>query len=441
MHNTAKQEEGATFLIDRGILYDYRGCSAYVEVPVDVRIIALAAFCGHSEILEISLPETIEAIGRFAFAECCAIRRIHIPRNVAKIEYDAFDGCTALESISVSAHNSCFCAVNGVLFTRDKTQLLKYPPAKNGDLYEIPAYCTTVSRNAFNRAAGLRQVKIPSSIHSIGYKAFCYADALSEITIGENVTSMGYCAFSNCRSLRTIDVVNGNASFLSIDGVLYSKDGSMLLQIPANYSAKEFVIRPDVRAIADRSLTGCLNIESFVSSAPAVETMDGVAYRPGYCELIAYPAGRKETGFTVPQSVVMLGGSSFQRTERLLHIELGAAVNKISRHAFDQSAVETVIFSNVLEHIGWAAFANCKNLRTIDLQNTSLTFINAMAFQNCLQLEKVALPATLHKIERWAFLNCRRLKLVEIVGNIEHQLLEGARFFLDEVEKSAILSS
>lgn len=103
---------------------------------------------------EVRIPDSVKSIGDAAFRRCGGVVSIHIPKSVTTIGEDAFSWCENLRSISVDPQNTCFCAIDGVLYSKDKTVLIRYPrgkaarlryPAeKEGEEFDIPAGVKTI---------------------------------------------------------------------------------------------------------------------------------------------------------------------------------------------------------------------------------------------------------------------------------------------------------
>ncbi len=107
----------------------------------------------------------------FAFSGSTGLTSLTISAGVTNIVNWTFDGCNRLTGITVHAANLNYRSVDGVLFNRKQTGLIRYPNARSGS-YAIPPSVTTIWGNAFSRCAGLTNVTIPASITLIGMSSF-----------------------------------------------------------------------------------------------------------------------------------------------------------------------------------------------------------------------------------------------------------------------------
>ena len=138
--------------------------------------------CGFSAI---TIPESVNEIGESAFSANSSLNSIDIGKNTSAIEWgEAIKDCEALTSISVDQANTAYTAEDGVLFSKDKTKLFKYPAGKTETTYEIPATVTEIGDNAFRDHQNLTSVKIPGNVKKIGELAFGFNELKPEICDG-----------------------------------------------------------------------------------------------------------------------------------------------------------------------------------------------------------------------------------------------------------------
>lgn len=118
---------------------------------------------------ELEIPEkspegdTVVGIAPGAFEGCDELISIYIPSTVATIGDSAFKGCSSLVVISVENSNSKFSSVGGVLFTKNKTQLICYPASRVGSSYLLNPNVKTISVNAFYGVKNLVKINYEGS--------------------------------------------------------------------------------------------------------------------------------------------------------------------------------------------------------------------------------------------------------------------------------------
>ena len=118
-----------------------------------------------------------------------------------------------------------------------------------------------VSSSAFFGNGRISEVILPDSVTSIGNYAF-YSSSLEKMTIPCGVTSIGECVFANCKSLSGISVASDNEKFCSMDGVLFSKDKSVIYCYPAGKTGDSYTIRAGVCEIKNAAFLNCDKLKS-----------------------------------------------------------------------------------------------------------------------------------------------------------------------------------
>ena len=128
----------------------------------------------------------------------------------ASISYLQCHECPNLTNFEVADGNQTYTAADGILYSKDMTELVSYPAAKPGEKYTVPSSVTAIAYGAFMSGSTLKTVEIPDAVQEIEWFAFCDFTSLQTITIGSGVTDIGEKAFHKCDDLKDV-YYNGTA--------------------------------------------------------------------------------------------------------------------------------------------------------------------------------------------------------------------------------------
>ena len=475
----------------------FEGCSKLtsITIPDSVTSIEYCAFQGCSSLTSITIPNSVTSIGYNAFYGCSSLTNITIPNSVTSIGDRAFYNCSSLTSINVSENNKNYSSVDGVLFNKDKTELIQYPRKKEGTNYKIPnsvtsigdyafAGCsitsitipnsvTSIGYGAFETCSSLTSITIPEGVTSIGDEAFEYCSSLTSITIPNSVTSIGHEAFYNCDSLTSITILKGvtsigdeafeycssltsitipnsvtsigneafrgcssltsitipnsvtsigssafgcsnltsinvsdnNKNYSSVDGVLFNKDKTELIQYPRKKEGTNYKIPNSVTSIGDYAFAGCS-----ITSITIPNSVTSIGYG-------AFETCSSLTSITIPEGVTSIGGYTFDGCSSLTSITIPNSVISIGDNAFYKcSSLTSVTIPESVTSIGSWTFYSCSSLTSVTLPDC-VTSIGKYAFYGCSSLTSVTLPDCVTSIGEYAFKDCRRLEKVLCLGN------------------------
>ena len=333
-----------------------------VEIPNSLITMGDAVFSKCTNLTSIKIPDLVTAISDSAFANCTNLTSVEIGSSVTTIGNSAFANCTNLTSVEFGASvttighdafNSCDSLMSVVL----------------------PNRVTTIGSSAFYSCDSLANVEIPNSVTTIGGGAFSYCSSLKSIEIPNSVTTIGIGAFGCCRSLTNITVSSGNEKYQSMNGNLYTKDGT---------------------------------------------------------ELIQYAIGKTGTFFKIPDSVITIGYRAFALCDALTSVVISDSVITISAEAFGVcSNLTSVVIGNSVKIIGQWAFSNCDSLTNVMIPN-SVTTIELYAFRACTSLTSIEIPYSVHTIAKVAFDYCLGLTSITVSsGNMHYQSIDGNLYTKD----------
>ena len=385
----------------------FEGCSslANITIPDSVTSIDSQAFGNCSSLTSITIPDSVTSLGNFVFFGCTSLKELTIGNGVTKMDHLCSD-CTALssivigsgvtdideafddgslKSITVSENNLNYYSQDGVLFSKDKTILMRYPCAKTGE-YTVPESVTIIGDCAFHSCSSLTSITIPDSVTNIGVLAFYGCDSLTSITIPDSVINIGASAFYGCDSLTSITIPN---SVISIGTSVFS-DCDSLISIKVSDNNTNY------------------------------SSVEGVLFSKNKTELICCPSG-KVGGYVIPDSVIIIHENAFYNCDLLTSITIPDSVIGI----------------------GDSAFYGCDSLTSITIPNSVLN-VGYGTFSACSQLISIAIGDGLKEIDGSLFAGCGALKKITIGSGVEGIGFDEYLYSLEDIfvsENNEIFSS
>jgi len=245
--------------------YAFFNCARLINIILPKKLISIGeyAFSFCTELAEIKLPESLNSIGMYAFSFCSKLTNIiidennpvflsingimfdknmttlmwfpdgkkkkySVPDGIIVIDFGAFYNCKLtgiyfpksllfingkdtfeckkVKGITVSESNPVFCGVDGVLFNKEKNELIKYPANNDNTDYTIPEGIIFIDRYAFCSCKYLVNIVFPESLEFIGDYAFLKCRKLTTITLPMNLQYVGRCVFEDSPNLKTISL-------------------------------------------------------------------------------------------------------------------------------------------------------------------------------------------------------------------------------------------
>ena len=165
-----------------------------------LEIIGSGAFSYCYDLENLVIPNSVKHIESCIISHCEKITSFNIPKNVEYIHSQAFSFNEFLAEITVDEDNPYFCSIDGNLYDKDASVLIRYTPGKPDFYFVIPDSVTYVECDAFDSAVNLSSLKI-----------------------GANVCNIMNHNFNGCSSLVNIEVDENNTTYCAIDGNLYEK--------------------------------------------------------------------------------------------------------------------------------------------------------------------------------------------------------------------------
>lgn len=292
------------------ILVYYEGGDKDVVIPNYVTKINDIVFEYNTNIKSVVIPDSVTTIGERAFSSCYSLTSVEIGDSVTSIGSAAFYNCTALTEIKYNA-TSCedLSGGNGVFYNAGQSgEGIKVTIGAN--VKKIPAYLFNPF-NEFYYSPNITSVVFEegSVCESIGEAEFTYCSSLIRVEIPDSVTIIGDYAFICCASLTSIDVGDGNTTYKSIEGNLYTKDGKTLIQYAVGKTDAEFVIPDSVTSIGEIAFLRCASLTGVVIGNSVTSIGDYAFY---FCESL--------TSIEIPDSVTRIGAYAFYNCDSLTSV-------------------------------------------------------------------------------------------------------------------------
>ena len=209
--------EGIDFISSKAFKY----CTSLtsIEIPEGITTIYSSTFSGCTGLTSVTIPESVSYIGEDAFFSCSSLTSVKIPAAVYFIGDHAFYECGSLKGIYVDPNNKVYSSDEyGVLFNKEKTELLKAPGAIAGR-YTVPDSVTDIYGYAFFQCKKLTGIDLPDNIHYINKYTFTGCTGLTNVVIPDGVTIIGWKSFGNCTNLTNVVIPD---SVTSLDSYAFS---------------------------------------------------------------------------------------------------------------------------------------------------------------------------------------------------------------------------
>ncbi|NCU27877.1 leucine-rich repeat domain-containing protein, partial [Candidatus Nomurabacteria bacterium] len=219
-------------------------------------------------------------------------------------------------------------------------------------------------------------------ITHISRRAFSDCTNLTSITIPEGITYVGEVAFAGCTNLTNIRVAQGNKYYTSVDGVLFTIDMSSIMAYPAGKKEETYTLPNTVTDIVEGAFRSCSVLKNII----------------------------------IPNAVTNIGERAFKGCESLTSITIPHGVTDIRESVFtDCSGLKDISIPDTVINIGGGAFAGCESLTSVTIPQ-GVTTIDWEAFYRCSGLTNVTIPESVNRIEERAFQECKNLKNVYFKG-------------------------
>ena len=466
-------------------------------IPDSVTVMESKAFEYNRFLSLVTLGKGLKTLPSGAFSQCESLTSICIPASVQSIQNGAFAN-TGLEKLVFEENSSLTDIETGAFYGAairevdipasvirigDKAfsgYIVGNPLTRVG--FDRNSHLRIIGKEAFSKCFLLESIVLPQGLETIEDYAF-FSSALPAITVPAGVTELGSGVFANCTVLTAITVAEENTVYHDLDGVVYSRDNTVIYAYPSGRTGDSYTpentittvapwafaytphlktvslpegvteignggflsagitsmgLPESLKTIAEQAFSSCVNLTS-IHIPDGVLQIGRLAFAFDW-QLSSITFGKESqlprighsafahTGlesFTVPASVSSIAQGAFTGCCNLkaLTVSENSTLESISAHMFtgcDQ--LESIVFlpGSALTSIQAHGFEGLRSLTTLDLRNTKLTNIDNFAFRFCESLTTLTLPDTMVNVGRYAFYYCTSLPQLTLSQGIEH---------------------
>lgn len=304
----------------------------------------------------------------------------------------------------------------------------------NGGKVYIPVGTVGIAENALNKQTAeersIQRLVLPDGMLYIGRNALSGCEGLESLSLPSTVRLIGQEALPSTTTLDEITVDENNPRFVSVDGVLYTRDMKTLVKYPAGRSDKNYVVPEGVEVIAYGAFQQAMRVEK-VTLPESLRKIENYAfYKCSDLKDINIPEGVTEIkGFAfasctdllnvvVPQTVTEIGIGAFRDCTKLKAVEIKANITSVSNSMFNGcTKLESVILSNGITEIGASVFYKCQALKTVALPSNLKTIGETAFFES--GLTEISIPNKTETIGIQAFRSCKELVTVSLPGSLQ----------------------
>lgn len=325
----------------------------------------------------------------------------------------------------------------------------------NGETYDV----VSLGEMAFY-GASLSGLTIPASVTQIKEACFRGASGLTTINVSASVTNIEMWALA-AKGLNSINVDENNPNYISINGILFSKDTSTLVECPRGKSGT-ITLPQNTRHIAPCAFCDCKSITG-VSLPDGLSSIDFWAFTgsdrlnnivipssvsylgdnlfAGCSALTNLTIAEGNTRYYMDENAIYsVGGdtlvschksadtvilpstlrvvSGFMFNSNVKYIYVPDEVTTITSNAFSYSSLECIVLPSYLERMDDYAFDYCTSLASVSMPLT-LDTMGRACFELCTNLSSISIPNGLRTVPREAFMYCTALSHITWGDDVE----------------------
>ena len=269
------------------------------------------------------------------------IEGIKLGANIKTIDDEAFNGLRSLKEFLVDENNLSFTSLDGILYSKDETTLIKMPIAYKERDIVIKEGTQNIQNYAFNDCLNTESVTLPEGLISIGDYAFTDSSKLTSINFPSTLKSIGDYAFRNIHSLKEINLNEGLETLG--DGSFYQT------------SLEKASFPSTLKEIPLYSFYFCRNLKT-VSFKEGLKSIGEQAF-----------ISTSITSLDLPNSLKTISQSAFELCSSLESVEFNEGLETIESFAFSRANnINSISLPSTLKNIGYNPFSGIARLGYTD---------------------------------------------------------------------------
>lgn len=396
---------------------------------------------------------------------------VTIPNDVKYINSDNSDYITGF---IVDNNHPVFSTEQGILLSKTKKSIIRYPNGLEQTSYTIPNYISDLSLNSFQNSKNLKSISIPNKVTCISHYAFKGCTNLTDVYYeGSNSewksnvkiypyndellnANMHYNKLESTDSNIKYKIIN--SSSVTITGYTGNDNELIIPDILNNYNVvgidggnfnnctnlTSISINKNIKYINSDAFKNCKNLSKINVSDdnPYFSSLNGVLFNKDFTSIVCYPQNKKDNEYSLPDSVVSISEYAFYNCLNLSYVNIPKGIKAIGDYTFygcsnlsnidipdncesignyafwGCDSLSYLKFSHKIHTLGEHAFSNCNNLSSVEFSK-GIDTIGDYAFDKCINLSKVNFQEELKQIGYYAFYNCEKITCVYLPNNIQ----------------------
>ncbi|MBQ9507313.1 MAG: leucine-rich repeat domain-containing protein [Clostridia bacterium] len=377
----------------------------------NLETIGSGAFQCDARLASVSVPDSVTTLGYGAFKACGSLRTAVLGSGVKQIRRDTFYHCGKLYTVKFTKsvktiEEGAFLrsdAINEVWYDGGERQFDAIDVGENnGTLLTAERRCTGEDVDPDAPELLLQGVQIGDDV---------YYDFWSDGSL--NVYGSGPAYDREDLFFETQYGVHSGTTEITVQSGVTSLPGKAFLPFSGAWTS---ISLPDTLVSFDHAgLIYARQLQRFTVDPenPVFSSIDGVLYNKDQTELINYPNMKEGGIFVVPATVKTIGDHAFSHAINLTEVILPDGLERIGESAFCYGSVGSVDFGNTLRRIDDCAFEGCRSLTEVILPD-SLGTLGSAVFNGCWLIGSFTFGGGLAEIPYQTLFGCSSLTNVTI---------------------------